>query len=329
MWDRVINPRGRDKDDEKLLTLLTPKAGLGASLAFLAADGTDEEQTDGKIATGAIKMMEQQPRDKPFFLAVGFFRPHCPYVAPKKYFDLYPPDKLALPANSPGDLKGYPKPALAINPPNYGLRQADLVRATQAYYASITFMDAQVGRVMDALERLKLADKTIVVFWSDHGYLLGQHGQWMKQSLFEQSARVPLIVVGPGPTAAGKASPRIVELLDVYPTLADLAALKAPDALAGRSLRPLLSDPQAAWDKPAITQVARGPQANRFMGYSIRTERYRYTEWDGGVAGAELYDEQADPAENANLADSPAHAAVRDGLHRQLADFAMYRRPAK
>jgi len=147
------------------------------------------------------------------------------------------------------------------------------------------------------------------VFWSDHGYLLGQHGQWMKMSLFEESARVPMIIAAPKAKAKGKGCGRTVELLDIYPTLADLAGLTAPSNLHGKSLRPLLDNPKAKWTKPALTQVtrARGRQ-NQIMGYSVRTERWRYIEWDEGRKGAELYDHQKDAREHTNLADDPKHA---------------------
>jgi iduronate 2-sulfatase len=186
------------------------------------------------------------------------------------------------------------------------------VRATiQAYYASISFLDANVGRLLDALDRLGLAGNTVVVFISDHGYLLGERGQWMKQMLFERSARAPLIIAGAGVSAKGQASQRIVEFVDLYPTLADLVGLTPPSGLHGRSLMPLLKNPKAAWDHPAVTQVRRGTAANGFfMGYSVRTEQWRYTEWDDGKRGTELYDEQADPAELRNLAANPDKAKI-------------------
>jgi uncharacterized sulfatase len=195
------------------------------------------------------------------------------------------------------------------------------VRATiQAYYASISFLDANVGRVLDALDRLGLAGNTIVVFVSDHGYLLGERGQWMKQMLFERSARAPLIVAGAGVSAKGQPSQRIVELVDLYPTLADLAGL-TPPGLHGRSLLPLLKDPKAAWDHPAVTQVRRGNAANGFfMGYTVRTEQWRYTEWDNGKRGTELYDEKADPAELRNLAGDPDRAKIITQMQGLLRD---------
>jgi len=205
-------------------------------------------------------------------------------------------------------------------PPNWDLKEDDLRRAIQAYYASISFMDAQVGRILDALDRLRLAENTIVLFWSDHGYLLGQHGQWMKQSLFEESARVPLIVAAPGmKDSRAKASSRVVELLDLYPTLAELTGLKAPGNLQGESLRPLLVDPGAKWDRVALTQTNRMQNRRQIKGYSLRTERYRYTEWDeNGRAGVELYDHEVDPGEYTNLAKSADHVQVRDELSARL-----------
>ena len=319
-WDVAINPRGRDKDEEHLLTNLMPqRRGLGATLAWLAAEGRDEEQTDGIGATEAIRLLEKN-KEKPFFLAVGFYRPHCPYIAPKKYFEMYPLEKIALPKNPPNDLADVPPIAPWTKPPNWNLKEEDLRRAIQAYYASISFMDAQVGRVLDALDRLGLAENTIVLFWSDHGYLLGQHGQWMKQSLFEESARVPLIVAVPGiKGSAGKASGRVVELLDLYPTLAELTGLKAPANLQGESLRPLLLDPGAKWDGVALTQTNRMQNRRQIKGYSLRTERYRYTEWDeNGKAGVELYDHDRDPGEFTNLAKSKDHEQVRGELSQRL-----------
>lgn len=320
-WDRAINPRGRDKDDENRLVNHTPNRGLGSSLSFLAAEGADEEQTDGKAALEAVRLMEEN-RDRPFFLAVGFYRPHCPYVAPKRYFDLYPLEKVALPANPGNDLEDIPAAALWTKPPDWNLGERQLREALQAYYASITFMDAQVGKLLDALDRLRLADKTVVVFWSDHGYLNGEHGQWMKMSLFEESARVPLIISAPGARGNGRNCGRTVELLDLYPTLAELCRLKPPRNLHGKSLAPLLNNPSARWNRPAYTQVTRGGATNHFMGYSVRTERWRYTEWDGGRKGAELYDHDRDPREHANLANDPKHAKTRAELKRLLSRVA-------
>ena len=312
-WQEFVNPAGRDKTTlESDIINLTPKRGLGSALAFLSdATGRDEDHTDGKVATEAIRLMEKH-QGQPFFLAVGFYKPHCPYIAPKKYFDLYPLEGIQLPTEPADHLKHIPAPALASTRPHpyFGVTVDEARRAKQAYYAAISFVDAQVGRVVAALDRLGLSDNTIIVFWSDHGYHLGEHGLWMKQSCFEESARVPLIVIGPGKKSAGQVAPRPVELLDLYPTLADLAGLTPPANLAGTSLRPLLDQPGAPWTRAAYTQVQRAG----FPGHSVRTERWRYTEWDDGKKGVELYDHLNDPHEYINLAAHPKHAAIVEEL---------------
>ena len=310
-WNVRINPRGVDKDEEKVLTNLTPKRGLGASLSFYASPAPDEAHTDGKVALETIKLLEQN-KDKPFFIAAGFYRPHCPYIAPQKYFDLYPLEKIKAAIEIPGEREKLLPAALQTPDWNFGVDELGQRKSIQAYYASISFLDTQVGKLLDALERLGLAENTIVVFWSDHGYLLGQHGQWHKQSLFEGSARTPLILAGPGVTAKGKTSGRTVEAVDFYPTLADLSGLVgSPTNLAGRSLRPLLKNPNAKWDKPAFTQQRRGnAEKGFFMGYSVRNERYRYTEWDEGRKGVELYDYNRDPNELQNIANDPKYAKI-------------------
>ena len=282
---------------------------------WLAAEGTDEDQPDGQIARDAIELLEQN-RDKPFFLAVGFHKPHDPFNAPKKYFDLYPLEDLRPPVD-PRDRT--PDVPLAIGG---GAWAAEFDRFTdqerkeylRAYYACVSFMDAQVGKVLDAVDRLGLADKTVIVFLGDHGYHLGERGWWNKNTLFELSARVPLIVIDPRSEQRGAATSRLVELLDLYPTLAELCAVDAPPGLQGRSFRPLLEDPQRPWKQAAYTQVRRG----RANGRSVRTERWRYTEWDGGERGVELYDHHADGGEYDNLAADPAHAATVAALKALL-----------
>jgi iduronate 2-sulfatase len=306
-WNKRVNPRGRDKDEEDKITNFTPKRGLGSSLSLLAAEGTDEEQTDGIVATEVIKLMEAN-KDKPFFLAAGFYRPHCPYIAPKKYFELYPLEKIQMPSISEAEFHDVPAIALAsTNPrPWFGVTEEEARKSKQAYFATISFVDAQVGRLLAALKGLKLEDKTVIVFWSDHGYHLGEHGLMMKQSNFEESARMPMIIAGPGVKPAPKGCERTVELLDLYPTLADMCGLPKPENVQGISLKPLLQNATAKWDHPAFTQVARGS----VPGHSVRTERWRYIEWDNGKQGAQLYDHQLDPRELNNLIKDPQHAAV-------------------
>jgi iduronate 2-sulfatase len=314
-WDEFVNPKGIDKDEETKLTNLTPTRGLGSALAYYASPAADEEHTDGKVAAETIALIEKH-KGRPFFIGAGFYRPHCPFIAPKKYFDLYPLEAVPAPAALPDSW--IPPPARFTIPPNWGINELGQRETIRAYFASITFLDANVGRLLDALDRLGLTDNTIVVFISDHGYHLGEHGQWMKQTLFERSARAPLIVAGPGVASAGRATSRIVEFLDVYPTLAALAGVRPPNGLQGRSLVPLLKNPDATWDHPAITQVRRGPAASGYMGYSIRTEKWRYTEWQQGKRGAELYDEVADPKESMNLVMDPQHQKVVADLQRRL-----------
>lgn len=303
-WDEVVNPKGIDKDEEPRVTNLTAGRALGSALAYYASPAPDEAHTDGMVAAETIAMLEKH-KDRPFFIGAGFYRPHCPFIAPKKYFEMYPLDGIRAPAFAPADLDGLPRAAWFTNPPNWDVPPDGVREAIRAYYASISFLDANVGRVLDALDRLGIADQTIVVFVSDHGYHLGDRGQWMKQTLFEQSTRAPLIVAGPGVSAKGRPSPRIVEFLDLYPTLVALAGVPSPAGLQGRSFVPLLQNPTGSWDHPALSQVRRGGAANNFMGYSVRTAEWRYTEWDGGAQGVELYDERDDPGERKNLATDP------------------------
>ena len=262
------------------------------------------------IATEAIKLMEQK-KDVPFFIAAGFFRPHTPYVAPQKYFDMYPLEEFRLPYAPKDDRKDIPAAAFAHNCPipNYGLDEQTCLKAMQAYYACVSFVDAQVGRMLDALERLDLEDNTIVVFWSDHGYHLGEHnGIWQKRTLFEQGAKAPLIIRAPQAKGNGQPCRRVVEFVDIYPTLTDLADIPTPKEVEGQSLTRLLADPLVEWDSVAITQVLR-PADDRLdtpvMGRSIRTERWRYSDWAEGKHGMELYDHFADPMEFNNLAIKP------------------------
>ncbi len=319
-WDKVVNPIGRDRKEEDLLTNFQPKnKGIGASLAYLAAKGEDGEQTDGKVAQEALKLLAEN-KDRPFFLAVGFYRPHVPWIAPQKYFDMYPLDKIKMPDVPANVRDGVPPAAFAVNPPNYGLDDDKLRQCIRAYYASTTFMDAQLGELLNGLEKLGLADNTIVVFWGDHGWLLGEHFCWQKRHLFEESARVPMIISAPGSKAPGQKTGRVVEMIDLYPTLVDLCGFDVPKSLEGKSMRPLLDNPQAAHIAGAYTQVLRdgGKGKKSFMGRSVRTERWRYNEWDDGKLGAELYDHDADPREHRNLVNVPEHANVIAELKKLL-----------
>ncbi len=312
-WTERYNPSGLDKTSLELdLINYTPKRGLGSAMAYYSdKEGKDNQHTDGKVATRVIELMAKH-KDEPFFIGAGFYKPHTPWITPSKYFDLYSLLQIKLPEISDKTPGEYPAPALASTSPwpYFGITPQQAMECKLAYYAAISFVDAQIGRLIDAVDSLGLAKNTIIVFWSDHGYHLGEHGLWFKQSCFEESAKSPLIFAVPGLKSTGKVCRKIVEFVDIYPTLADLSGLKPPPDLEGFSLVPLLKNPSAIWDHPAFTQVQRG----KIPGHSVRTEEWRYTEWDFGKSGAELYNEKNDPHELKNLAGDPAFSDVVSGM---------------
>lgn len=296
------------------------KTGKKQGLPWEEIPGDDDRLIDGQIAKTAINWLERRDRAKPFFLAVGFHRPHLPFVAPAKYFDLYPMEKITLRKEPADDEADIPLPARNGAVGQYAMTATPEQRraAIRAYLATVSYMDAQAGRVLDALKRLGVADNTIIVFTGDHGWHLGEHGLWHKRSLFEESARVPLIVHAPGAKANGRASGSLAELVDVYPTLCDLAGVPAPAVLEGKSLRPVLADPATALHEGVFTQARRGANAANW-GRSVRTLQWRCTEWDEGRNGVELYDHVNDPHEYTNLANDPRHAGVLKNLRAMLA----------
>jgi len=327
-WDQRYNPVGIDRSQQEKITRYGAgrenDKNLGISMAWWDPVSRDEEHTDGMVASKIVELIKEK-KQEPFFLAAGFFNPHCPYVAPKKYFDLYPLDSIEMPdlKAAEKDLEDVPPMAVMRDKRNWPYYFKDVTveearKCKQAYYATISFVDAQVGRLLDALEEADLMDKTVIVFWSDHGYFLGEKGLWYKKKAFERSARMPLIIAAPG-LSKNLASQKPVELLDLYPTLADLCGLKAPDDLEGVSLRPLLVNPaDANWVKPAVTQIWHNRNA---WGYSLRNNRYRYTEWLQGKAGRELYDHAKDPDEINNLAGNEGHAQLVAQLSKQLQGY--------
>jgi uncharacterized sulfatase len=318
-WMERVNPAGVDKTkEEPFLTNYTPKRGIGSAVAYYRSPSPDEEHTDGLVAAETIRLMEAH-RDDAWFLGAGFYKPHCPWIAPSKYFDMVPMEKVKLVPFEEWEMKIAPMWAYFTVPANWDMTEKQRLEAMQAYYAAILFLDAQAGKLLAALKRSGQEERTTIVFWSDHGYGLGEHGQWMKQTVFEYAARSPMMMCGAGVEARGRGCGRTVEFLDIYPTLADLCGLKgAPPELQGRSLRPLLRDPNAAWDRPAVTQVQRQRQKATLMGYSIRTMRYRYTMWDEGREGEELYDYDADPRELKNRAEEAGARRIKTELRRQL-----------
>ena len=334
-WEMELNPAGVDRLEEqpKIFSLLPGQ--FGGTLSWYASPKSDEHHTDGMNAENAEWVLERcaKKKDRPFFLAVGFFRPHTPYVSPAKpYFEMYPEKEMPVVQGVKEDQADLPPAALGSHKKEQEKLTDDLRRQTvQAYLASISFMDAQVGRVVNALDRLGLAENTVIVFTSDHGYHMGEHGLWQKMSLFEESARVPLLIVAPGVSAKGGVAKSPVGHIDLFPTLAELCGVKPPPNLQGQSLVPMLKDPTAVGRGWAITQVMRGggparasvttnvgSDGARFFGYTLRTPRWRYTEWNEGKQGRELYDHDADPKELKNLAGDPAQAKTIEELSKQL-----------
>lgn len=331
-WHEVVNPRGRDKWEEDRIYSIDPVMhNLGGTLSWMAQDGTDEEQTDGIGVTAAIELLKRR-KAGPFFLAMGFYRPHTPYVAPRKYFQMYPLRMVRLPVEPLDDLVDLPHAAWVDRPYQLYLSETKKRQAIRAYYAAITFVDAQLGRLLDAVEKLGLADNTVIVFWSDHGYHMGEHKLWQKTTLFENSARVPLFIASPEHRkTAGLSTKSLAELVDLYPTLADLCGLAPPKHLVGKSLAPVLEDPTQSVRETALTtfdthdRVNRPPLRPHAVGYSIRTERWRYTEWGPEAQyGAELYDHWNDPQEYVNLALAPhmrkTVAQMKKLLQRRVAE---------
>ena len=314
-WDEAFNVKALEQNAPGEKTNWSPKDKGSQSFTGVMATGGDQEHADGMAADKAIEILEKV-KDKPFFLAVGFVRPHVPLVAPKKYFDRYDRASMIRPSvpgtdldDVPGIIRGY-----KANETTYGVTPELHKGLLQAYYASVSYMDAQVGRVLDALKEKGLADNTIVVFSSDHGYLLGHHHKFQKQHLFEESTRVPFIVSVPWmKDQHGNGTKKITELVDMYPTLTELAGIPAPQDLHGTSLKPLLQDTaSSAWTKDQAFTISRSG------GESIRTKDWRFTQWGFGERGTELYDLKNDPGEFTNQAKNPKYAATVKKLQEQL-----------
>lgn len=299
-----------------------------------APDVPDNALYDGKVGDAAITSLRGlKAFGKPFFLGLGFIKPHTPFVAPKRYWDLYDPAEIPLAENpeypetspqigfhSSGEIRRY------TDQPNRGpFSEANRRRLKHGYLACVSHIDTQVGRVLDELDHLGLTDDTIVVLWGDHGYHLGEQNIWGKHTSFENAARVPLIVRAPGVTGNGQKSNALIELVDLYPTLVDLAGLPAPEQLEGISFRAVLNRPQRQWKNAAFTaQPVRGnwDQGGTVIGRSMRTHRYRYTAWmdraSGSVVARHLFDHESDPLETNNLAADSHYRELVDRLHRQL-----------
>lgn len=303
--------------------------------AFEAADVPDNFFTDGKTAELAVATLQQLAAEKkPFFLAVGFAKPHLPFVAPKRYWDLYDPAKIEL---APNPFRPRGAPDFAILPGNElrayaGIPDASLPpelarQLRHGYYAAISYTDANVGRLLAELDRSGLRENTIIVLWGDHGWKLGEHDAWCKHSNCENDTRAPLIIAAPGQKNPGAHTRSLVELVDIYPTLCELAGLPRPTHLEGISAAPLLAEPERPWKRAVFSQYPRsvkrpGEKTLRLMGYSMRTDRYRLTVWvhrdaPTVIEATELYDLASDPLENTNLANDPARTELVQNLLTQ------------
>lgn len=334
-WNTPANAERNAERDRELAAMNmkqtaggAPRSARGPSWA--APDVGDDDLNDGKTAATAIGALRSL-KDGPFFLAVGFLKPHLPFIAPKRYFDLYPRDKVEAvdypeaPANVPpvalhnsGELRNY------NDIPQKGEiseeKRLDLVRA---YFASASYTDAQIGRVIGELDRLGLRENTVVVLWGDHGYHLGDHGLWNKHSNFEKAVHVPLVVSAPGQKKRGAGTSALTEFVDIYPSLCELCGVQAAEGLEGTSFAPLLNDPGRRWKPAAFSQYPRNVAGvGPVMGHSIRTERYRLTEWlpdePGKFREVELYDYRKDPNESANVAGKPENGSLVAKLTEQL-----------
>jgi uncharacterized sulfatase len=286
----------------------------GVPLSWTPTDRSDAEEPDGATARRIARIIEER-RSGPFFIGCGFHKPHLPWVAPRKYFDMYSLDRIKLPATPANDRDDIPPLALTFNPSDAKMTDHQRREAIRAYHAATSFMDAQVGVVLDTLDRLKLWDNTAVLLFGDHGWHLFDHHQlWRKMTVFEEAAHAPLIVHAPGKKEKAS-SPRFVEYIDFYPTLVELAGLAQPAGLEGSSFVRLLENPQRPWKPAAYTMVARG---KRGFGRSVRTERHRYTEWEEGREGVELYDHETDLHEWTNLAGKTEVASQQRQLQQLL-----------
>ncbi|MDH3255103.1 MAG: sulfatase [Acidobacteriota bacterium] len=313
-WDISITPGGRNKW----------RSGEGRNLTndkiawarWVASDRPDADHPDGRVASAAVSALEElHSTAEPFFLAVGFQRPHSPFIAPKRYFDLYDLAQLELrdpPAERSDNL---PSATTKRDARIFRrMQEGDRREFLRAYYACVSFIDQQLGLLLDTLDRLDAWDDTIVVVTSDHGFHLGEHEWWGKNTVYEPSNRVPLIIYAPGVPLRRHRSRRMIELVDIYPTLVELAGWVPSAELEGRSLVPLLEKPVRPWSKASFSQVKR----KKFDGVSLRTKRWRYSEWNAGENGVELYDHSNDPGEYANLATLPEYGAVVRQLEELL-----------
>ncbi len=308
-WHYYFRKQGDPKPAPDVLK--DPRSRSGG-IVWGVLDVDDDQMDDHKVTSWAVDYLNQQ-HDKPFFLACGIFRPHMPWQVPRKYYDMYPPETVVLPEVPDDDLEDVPTPGVKMAKPSGDhatmIKTGNWRHAVQAYLASIAFVDVQIGRLLDALDKSPHADNTIIVLWGDHGWHLGEKQHWRKFALWEEATRAPLIFVAPGVTKPGSVCRRPVDFMNVYPTLADLCGLPVGEHLDGVTMRPLLESSDAEWDRPALTTHGR-------LNHALRSERFRYIRYADG--SEELYDHQADPMEWKNLADDPEFAKTKADLKAWL-----------
>jgi arylsulfatase A-like enzyme len=304
-WNQYLKKGGDPKPTQKVQKDPHSKAG---SIIWGVLDNEDSEMNDHKMVDYAVDFLEKD-HDKPFFLACGIYRPHMPWQVPRKYYDLFPHDKVTLPDVLESDLDDLSPAGVKMAKPtgdHANILKSDNWRyAVQAYLASIRFADEQVGRLIRGLDKSKYGKNTIIVLWGDHGWHLGEKHHWRKFSLWEEACRAPLMVIAPGITSAGSKCGRTVDFVDIYPTLNELCGLPIGDHLDGESVVPLLKNPDQAWEHPALT-------SHGLKNDAVRTERWRLIRYKDGTE--ELYDHDNDPMEWKNLATKPEFADVRKNL---------------
>lgn len=295
------------KKDKKALKPLPGGWGDG-NFTIGPLDNNDEDLEDYHIVNYALKELAK-PHDKPFFLACGLHKPHLPFQAPKKYFDMYPLDKIQLPEVKTNELDGVPPAGVKMARPDGDHKKITEAgkwkECVQAYLATITFCDAMIGRLIDGFDKSAYKDNTIIVLWSDHGWHLGEKDHWRKFALWEQATRAPMFFIVPGMTKPGSTCDRTVDYMSLFPTICDLCSVPVPSHVQGKSLKPLLMDPNAKWDSPGIT-------THGFQNHAVRTEKFRYIRYANG--DEELYDHAADPKEWNNLAKDPKYEAAKKDL---------------
>lgn len=308
-WHKYFKMPGSPKPKAEVLADPHSQAG---GIVWGRLERGDEEMSDDKVVSDAIEFLGAK-HDQPFFLACGLYKPHMPWQVPSKYYDQYPLESITLPNVPSDDLSDVPAAGRKMAAPQGDhakiLATDNWKHAVQGYLAAIAFTDHEVGRLLTAIDAHPSREETIVIFWSDHGWHLGEKQHWRKFSLWEEATRAPLAIYAPGMTKAGSACDRAVDFVDIYPTLCELCQLPLPKQLEGESLIPLLKDPAAAREKPALTTHGR-------KNHAVRSDRYRYIRYADG--SEELYDHEVDPQEWKNLAGDEAQQGIKQELARWL-----------